>query len=130
MSNLISSIGLLVFALTVTACAQQRRPSHADLMRQLQAEATKREVYYRVWCTSYYEGDKEQYQGIATKGSDLNIYAEDGAEAYWQVYFYKTADEAAYALLQALKRPPNARPQYRDRDKKRAECPMPISGRP
>lgn len=119
-------------AVVVPVAAQrQRQPrlSHAEIVQRLQVEADRQEAYWYVWCTAYYEGDEEKYQGVATKGGKLNIYAEDGASDYWQAYgSYRTADEAAYALLLALRKPPNASPQRRDKPK--ADCPVPLSGSP
>jgi len=103
--------------------------THDQIIKALQAEATHQHVYWRVWCTALYEGDEERYQGVATRGGDLNIYAEDGATDYWQVYGeFKTADAAALALLQSLRKPPNSKPQHRD--KRRSNCPEPLSGGP
>lgn len=118
-----------VVALVAAQRQRQPRLSHAEIVQRLQVEADRQGAYWYVWCTAYYEGDEEKYQGVATKGGKLNIYAEDGASDYWQVYgSYRTADEAAYALLLALRKPPNASPQRRDKPK--ADCPVPLSGSP
>lgn len=103
-------------------------PAREELIKALNDEARKRGVFWQVWCVALYEGDEEKYQGIATRGKLFNIYAEEGAGPYWQVYGYKSQDEAAWALIKALKGPPNAQPQHKDR--MRAICPPPLKGQP
>lgn len=104
-------------------------PGHAEIMRMLKTEGARRKVYWRVWCTAFYEGDEEKFSGIATAGKEFNIYQEDGAGAYWAVHDYKTPDEAAYALARALQGEPNAEPMHKD-IRRRTECLMPIVGTP
>lgn len=122
---------LLLIAMTPIVHAQYKRPSHDELIRLIKIKAAKRQVYWRVWCTALYEGDKERYQGVATRGSDLNIYIEDGATAYWSVYGdnLRAADDALYALLLALRRPANSKPLRRDKERPR-HCSPPITGDP
>jgi len=83
-------------------------PPHDEIMRELRKAARERRVYWDVWCTAYFKGDKEEYSGIATTGKPFNIYIEEGAKAHWFVNGYGSPDAAAYALLMALKGPPTA----------------------
>lgn len=131
-SKTLALVVLTILAMSTLKVHGQRRvarPSHDQIVQALDVLAQQKQVYWRVWCTACYEGDLERYQAVATRGGDLNIYAEDGATPYWQVYGdFKTADDAAYALLQKLRNAPNAQPQHRD---KRAEnCAAPLTGGP
>lgn len=105
------------------------RPSHTEIIRQLKDEAAKRGLYWKVWCTAFYEGDKEEYQGIATKGKMFNVYVEDGAGNYWHVLAVPTQDGAAFALLQAVHKEPNAKPMHKD-VRKRVSCNSTLEGAP
>jgi hypothetical protein len=105
-------------------------PSYDEIIRQLNAEAQRQRVFYNVYCTAYYEGDEEKYDALATKGKHFCIYLEEGAEPYWSVSDYKSADEAAWALVQRLRQPPNFQPsQQRERKRRAAQC-TPLSGGP
>lgn len=103
-------------------------PPHDEIMRELRQAAREKEVYWEVWCTAFYKGDKEQFSAIATKGKPLNIYVEEGATDHWSVSDYATPDGAAFALLQILKGPPNASPHH---GLERVVCPFrPWKGTP
>lgn len=101
-----------------------------DLVRKLNSEAEKRKIYWHIWCTANYEGDKEKYLAIATYGSQLNLFVEDGAADYWAITDYaKSREEAAAKLLKLLQGPPNRPPQSRV-DRKPAVCYHPLEGGP
>lgn len=91
--------------------------------------ASAKGLYWKVWCTAYYEGDKAEYMGIATKGKMFNMYYEDGAENYWTVSNFDSPDEAAYALAKAIREPPNTAPHHKD-IRRKAECNLEFSGVP
>lgn len=88
--------------------------THEELQTALNAIACSRDLYWNVYCTTFYKGEPENYQATATVGKAFNIYIEEGATAYWNVYSgFKTQDEAAQALLKALSGPPNSLPQHK-----------------
>lgn len=106
------------------------RPPAEEVIRLLNVEAKKQGVYWHLWCTAYYEGDKEEYKAMATKGGALNIYYEDGATDFWDVSKAASREEAAYALLKALQGPPNHKPQHRPRERRVACSEETLSGQP
>jgi len=112
-----------------SAPAPEVRPSHSELLRQLQVEADKHHVYWKVFCTAFYEGDEDKYSAIATKGKPFNIYIEEGADKHWFVSNLNTQDDAAWALLRALRLPPNSTPQHKD-VRKKVECKQDLEGKP
>lgn len=107
----------------------ERIPGHAEIMQTLKTEAASKGLYWKVWCTAYYEKDAVKYSAIATEGSEFNIYYEDGAKPYWAVHNFNSPDDAAYALILALHEEPNRSPQHKKAERK-TECGLEFSGGP
>jgi hypothetical protein len=106
-------------------------PNHDELVARLILLCNEKGLYFHIWCTAYWEGQTEKYAGLASAGSDLNIYAEDGAGPYWRVHDNPTQDAAMVALLKVLNGPPNTEPQHKRQMERACKVPdlvgVPIS---
>ena len=132
---LVSLIGCTTYVTPSGQKIPERRLTDADKFGLLRAEAEKRGLRWRVFCTSYYTDEKENYLAVAEhkEAPEHAQYMEDGRLDTWMEEGATQAD-AAFALYNSIQGAPThpkeyfKRPDY-ENNRTRRNCPREINSK-
>lgn len=136
-------LSLLLAVLLLTGCSTytvpgspapkpERKLTDADKFALLKAEAEKRGLRWRVFCTSYYTDEEESFLAVAEhkEAPPRARYVEDGRMDEWMEQGATQVD-AAFALYHSIQGAPThpASDFHREKERERVRrmCPREIS---